>query len=224
LAFPQTCSNPLKIDDKVKDAALQALSHFSTEDIVSIVQNTPRDLLTDILTHPRPSSAGFLSSLIQQEIMRMRRGLMKGGRFAGGSSTGEPRWLNTLEDPVSNWQTQWHSGEMSTALITISATAALHQIKTTFDATSITQLINDLARDASFSDNFIWRSIAIPSWTSLFRQLLAQHSDTDALMNACYTAIVDQLAVCRVPKDIGNLIFALGGKLANIICRLIIIF
>ncbi|KAI8051600.1 hypothetical protein BDF22DRAFT_691432 [Syncephalis plumigaleata] len=211
LAFPQTCTNPLEVDGKVRDAALQALSHFSNDDIESITQYTPRDLLANMLAHPRLSSADFLSSFIQRELMRMRRGLMKGGRFAGGSSTGEPRWLNTLKNSLSSWQAQWHSGEMSTALIGIGAAAVLHQVKVTFDTTSMAQLISDLARDASFSDNFIWRSIAVSSWTNLFRQLLVQHSDTDTLMHTCYTAIVDQLAVCRVPKDIGNLIFALGG-------------
>ncbi|CAO3663134.1 unnamed protein product [Rhizopus stolonifer] len=223
--------------EEAKSYALEALSHFSSNDISTILPEKAKDYLPVVLESrtPNKSYEHVLVKLMSNELDHMRRGLFKEESNKQTESV-KKRGVNQIgerEREIERIFTEkWLEGHVAPGLRAGYATGILHisdfssepvpehsiqsVSKTKWYRTMVTSFT-----DITLTDHLLIRVSSISSWQSFFQAVLkGKEVAAESIASILLSDLLSRLERSTVPGVSSNVLLAMTGLVSTL--RLII--
>jgi hypothetical protein len=215
-------------DIEIKKAALSSLSCFQATDIMSIMEERPKDNINAMLSDSKVQEySSLLAKLMTHELDHMRRGLFKEGdavrnnqesnekKMAQRPSSDERQIMQRIES-------SWKDFSVSPGLRSGFALASLFTYNTT--NTAATRSPDDWKRhmaaaltDISLSDHLLVRIGSFAAWQGFFEDAIGSDIATaERQTEVVIDDLLKRLAASKVPGMICNILMALTGCLLTL--------
>ncbi|CEG67181.1 hypothetical protein RMATCC62417_03647 [Rhizopus microsporus] len=217
-----------------KTYALKALSHFSANDIATLIPEKAKDYLSMILESEVPSKgySPILVKLMSNELDHMRRGLFIEETSKKPETISKKRKASTTgerEEEVGKTLTEkWMEGHVAPGLRAGYATAILHILnfsrepisEHTFDAISKTKWYRAMVTsftDLTLTDHLLVRVSSISSWQAFFQAALkGKEVEIESIVSILLKDLLARLERSTVPGVSTNILLAITGLVSTL--------
>lgn len=217
-------------NERVKSAALSALSHFPAVDILPLLPEKAKEFTDIIIASPTRSYAEVLVQLLSHELDHMRRGL-----FAEEAPTKrteeeltmpQQRSISVLsekEHRIGNqFVTEWEQARTAPGLRAGHMFAVLHAANghmtdkhstaETMNKTKWYRCMTTSIADITLTDHLLIRVSSLGGWTSLFQTALgSDEASIEAKSTGLLKDLLGRLEKSTVPGMTCNIFLALAG-------------
>ncbi|KAI8582977.1 hypothetical protein K450DRAFT_225721 [Umbelopsis ramanniana AG] len=208
---------------EIKKASISALSCFQPTDIMSIMEERPKDSINTMLSDGAIHGyAGSLAKLMTYELDHMRRGLFREGDTAQSNrkpateskcsqeSTSQERQI------LQKIESEWKNFSVSPGLRSGYALASLFGYRVTSSPARVpadlTRQMSAALTDINLSDHLLIRIGSFSAWEALFEDAIGSSVESaERQTEGVIDDLLNRLASSKVPGLTCNILTALSG-------------
>ncbi|KAI9288439.1 hypothetical protein BC943DRAFT_357314 [Umbelopsis sp. AD052] len=206
---------------EIKKSAISALACFQPTDIMSIMEERPKDSINDMLSDDTTQEyAGPLAKLMTYELDHMRRGLFREGDTAQNNrkpateSKGSQESTSQERQILQNIESEWKNFSVSPGLRSGYALASLfgYRVSSAKAPGDLTRQMSAALTDINLSDHLLIRVGSFSAWQALFEDAFGSSVESaERQTEAVIDDLLNRLPSSTVPGLTCNILTALSG-------------